>query len=604
MNKLAYKVYTDNIQKFNKKVLKLNKRLTLLSIARLLSFLLSFTFLLVFYEINILFAFSIFIVFFALFIYLIIYYNKTKSQNNHFQILKEINENEIEALKGNYSIFPEGKEFDDPDHNFSFDLDIFGEYSLFQYVNRTCTSIGKIQLAKWLLIPLFSEKEIYQRQHAVNELTNKLYWRQSFLATGKQYDIDKSNDEEEILNWLGEKPYFSKKIIYQSLRFILPLLVLGALLAAIFKAQPINIFFTLFILNLVFSNFEFKKINLANERISKRLDLIKKYGNLTRCIEKEPFNDEYLNTLKNLLWYKHINSSKVIKQLSRQLNALEGRNNLLAGVLLNGLFSWNVFYLIAIEKWKIKYKSEVKNWLNSIKHFDALICLANLAYNNPNFIFPVIKNNIIIKSKNIGHPLIIEENRVCNNFSIKKDNEFVIITGPNMAGKSTFLRTIGINLILAMAGAPVCADEFLFAPVNIFTSMRTSDSLSKNESYFLAELIRLKSIISYLENGNKALILLDEILKGTNIQDKQTGSKEIIKKLIDLKSPGIIATHDLSLIELKKTHAENIIEKSFEIEIKKEEIIYNYILKDGSSNKMNAMILMKQMGLMGTKNYI
>ncbi len=604
MNTQVLKVYTDNIQKFNKKVSKLNKRLILLSISRLLSFLLSFAFLIVLYKINILFAISIFAFFFALFLYLIIYYNNTKFQNNHFQILKEINENEIEAIKGNYSIFPDGKEFENPGHNFSFDLDVFGEYSLFQYVNRSSTSIGKIQLAKWLANPLFSEKEIYQRQHAVNELKQKLCWRQDFMATGKQYNIDKSNDEEEILMWLKEKSYFSKKIIYKSFRFILPFLTLGTLMAAIFDTLPINAFFTFFILNLVFSNFEFKKINLVNERISKRLDLIKKYGNLTLRIENQSFNDEYLNKLKNLLWHKQANSSKAIKQLSRQLNALEGRNNLLAGVLLNGLFSWNIFYLIAIEKWKIKYKSEVKNWLNSIKYFDALICLANLMYNNPNFTFPVIKNNLIIKSESIGHPLINEENRVCNNFSIEKDNEFVIITGPNMAGKSTFLRTIGINLILAMAGAPVCADEFLFAPINIFTSMRTSDSLSKNESYFLAELIRLKSIINFLENGNKALILLDEILKGTNIQDKQTGSKEIIKKLIDLKSPGIIATHDLSLIELKKILAKNIIEKSFEIEIKKEKIIYNYILKNGSSYKMNAMILMKQMGLVDPKNYI
>jgi DNA mismatch repair ATPase MutS len=233
---------------------------------------------------------------------------------------------------------------------------------------------------------------------------------------------------------------------------------------------------------------------------------------------------------------------------------------------------------------------------------DAYISLGNYAFNNPDFVYPVISDNThntnVFSVKNLGHQLIEESKRVCNDFVLESRGTVCIISGANMAGKSTFLRTIAVNYILGMAGAPVCATEMSFIPSKLFTSMRTTDSLSDNESYFYAELKRLKTLKSRIEKGEPVFFILDEILKGTNSADKSSGSKLFLKKLIENGGTGLIATHDTSLGEMESDYGGLIINKCFEIEIEGEIIKFDYKLQNGITKKMNAGLLMKQMGIL------
>jgi len=230
---------------------------------------------------------------------------------------------------------------------------------------------------------------------------------------------------------------------------------------------------------------------------------------------------------------------------------------------------------------------------------DAYISLGNYAYNNPDFSFPIKSDNLIVFSaKKLGHQLIDENKRVCNDFILGKRGTVCIISGANMAGKSTFLRTVAVNYILAMAGAPVCASEMSFIPQRLFTSMRTLDSLSENESYFYAELKRLGMLKHRIEEGDPVFFILDEILKGTNSADKSTGSKLFLQRIIQNEGTGLIATHDTSLGNLESDWPGAIVNKCFEIEIDGENIRFDYKLQDGITQKMNAVFLMKQMGIL------
>ena len=250
-----------------------------------------------------------------------------------------------------------------------------------------------------------------------------------------------------------------------------------------------------------------------------------------------------------------------------------------------------------LEKWKIKNKPNLTIWIDALSEFDTAISFSTFAFNNPAYVYPQTTSNEVIKADNLGHPLISTDKRVCNQFSINKQGQFVILTGANMAGKSTFLRTVGINLVLAMNGAPVCATSFSFKPSPVFTSISVKDSLFDNESYFYAELLRLKMIIDKLEAGEELFILLDEILKGTNSNDKFTGSRQLMQKLIRFKAAGIVATHDIALGDLEKELPENILNMSFEISIDNDRLYYDYKLQTGVCQNLNASYLMRKMGI-------
>jgi DNA mismatch repair ATPase MutS len=316
-------------------------------------------------------------------------------------------------------------------------------------------------------------------------------------------------------------------------------------------------------------------------------------------IEKYDFSSERMRELKDSLFTDGTSASKAVKNLARIANAFDTRLNLLAGFLMNIFFLWDIRQSVRLERWQKKYKGQLSLWFDAIGEADTYISFSGYAYNNPDYVFPEIlgTDKLLIESTQLGHPLIHSGKRVCNDYRVDGWGNFTILTGANMAGKSTFLRTVGMNMILSGCGAPVCAQSMTLSPVDLVTSIHTIDSLANNESYFYAELKRLQMIIELLKDGHKIFIILDEILKGTNSRDKQSGSRALVRQLIQMKAAGIIATHDLSLGELEKKFPDHVKNLCFEINIEKEQLEYDYTLRKGIAENMNATILMERMGI-------
>jgi DNA mismatch repair ATPase MutS len=325
--------------------------------------------------------------------------------------------------------------------------------------------------------------------------------------------------------------------------------------------------------------------------------MLESYADIIKLIEHGRFESEKLTDLKSKL-NGHVSASTILKQLSQLSKKLDYRLNLLIGMPLNLLFFWDIHQCLKLEKWKTENREKIDGWFKAMAEFEAISSLANLFFNNPLWILPEVTNDYFhLSMKNAGHPLILAEKRILNDFTVNNEIKIALVTGSNMSGKSTFLRTCGVNIILAMAGAPVCAEKFGVSHAHIYSSMRIADSLEENTSSFYAELKKLAQIIKVVEQKEKVFLLLDEILRGTNSNDRHTGSVALIKQLIKNNAPGIIATHDLALSSLTEEHGQNIDIYNFDVKIQGEELYFDYKINRGICKSLNASILMKKMGI-------
>jgi len=288
-----------------------------------------------------------------------------------------------------------------------------------------------------------------------------------------------------------------------------------------------------------------------------------------------------------------------VNRLASLVRTFDARLNSMTSLFVNSLLLYDLQCVYRLEKWKSENAPELMRWLDTIKETEALISLATFSFNHPQFNFPSVNDEQKLAAKGLGHPLLGDDERVVNDVHLDEEASIIIITGANMAGKSTFLRTLGVNVVLALAGAPACAEAFECPLVNLRTGMRTADSLKENQSYFYAELDRLKSIMDELRSGKRLMILLDEILKGTNSTDKQAGSIALVKQLADYPCLVVIATHDLALGDLESLYPQKVSNCSFEANIEDDHLSFDYKLKKGIARKMNATFLMKKMGIVG-----
>jgi len=589
-------VYSDNVRLYSNKAQFVISRLVLISIFRFLTFIgfiASIVFLIKVFSFYIL-AGSVLL--FASFIFLIIKYISETKQLNHVRLLQKINEDEIKALDFNYSVFESGEKYINREHAYAYDLDLFGEGSVYQYLNRTTTLVGRELLAQNLLYPVLDKAIICEKQDAVKELAQKLDWRQNFMATGYSSPISE-NDNKSILGWVSEPVFYSNRRFYKWIVVLLPVISFILLGLNIFGGVHYSWFVISSLLQLFFASINLQKTNAEQNKVSKELEILKNYYRLIQRIEKESFYSSQLVKLKSNLKVNNINAGVTLKNLIKIIDAFDTRLNLIAGFALNALLMWDLRCVLRLERWKLKYGINIENWINVIAEFDVYCSKSSFYFNNQQYIFPVISDKSVLHVKDLGHPLIPANRRVNNDFQINDFKEIVIITGANMAGKSTFLRTIGVNIVLALNGMPVCANEFEFRLFNLYTGMRTADSLKENESYFYAELKRLKHIIDKLKNDELIFVLLDEILKGTNSVDKAKGSWKFVEYIKDLGATGIVATHDLNLCEIEKFYPQNFINKCFEVEIDQDQIHFDYKLRNGITKNMNATILMQQMGI-------
>lgn len=534
---------------------------------------------------------------FGVFLFLVKKHLAAEKKQKRFSVQAKLATDEIQALNHRFLHFPDGAEYLDPGHPYSYDLDLFGKGSLFQYLNRTSTASGKNVLAAWLMNPPLEPGTIETRQEAVKELAAKRDWRLGFLTSGKMFD-ETLPFHNEVIEWSKTELPFKRGKLTRILIKILPVLTLLTLVPAIgvgFWAPFYGGIFSQWAIMYFFR----RKIKEYFRFFGQKSLLIEKYVSLLDQIGNEKFDSSWMVQQQSKILSPEA-AGRIIAKLGKLVREFEFRQNLLVGFTLNSIFLWDVRCVYLLWEWHLKNRHKLAEWLGVLETTDALISLANFADNNPSYVFPKIeKGSFNLSAKNLGHPLLDPKKRINNDFSVEGWSKIMIVTGANMAGKSTFLRAVGTNLILARAGMPVCADGFIFTPAGIYTNMRTTDSLFDDESYFFAELKRLSNMLTRIENGEKLFVILDEMLKGTNSVDKLNGSKELVKKMIRLKTVALIATHDLKLSEMENDFPENVFNKCFEIKIDGSELVFDFKLSDGVTKTMNATFLMKKMGIIG-----
>lgn len=589
--------YTQRIDETLRQLSQTKTQINRISLLRVLLFVAGFAGLILFYRSGtwavVLTVCCTFLPFFIL----VKVHNRLYFRKEQLETQLKLNQDELKGLEGDYSVFDEGREFIDAGHPYSYDLDLFGRKSLFQALGRTCTYIGKQTLATWMQHHLTEKTAIETRQESIRDMSWRMEFREAFRVTGS-INRGADSDEEEISRW-SQTPsvlqhlWWVKLCLWAVPGINILLLALGLL--HILSLSWFGMMFTVFV---ILSFGLIQRVTLIQESYGKKLKTLNRYARLITLAKGETWQAPALRELTDKLDIDGHSPAEALTQLSKELDRLDLRNNQLLYVILEGSMFFQLRQIVRIERWKARYGKYLMGWLEAVGELDALCSLGTFAYNHPAYTYPTITNQpFCFLARNMGHPLMPEAQCVKNDATIPSRPYFLIITGANMAGKSTYLRTIGVNYLLACMGCPVCCESLTLYPAHLITSLRTTDSLSDNESYFFAELKRLKRIIDLLDEGQELFIILDEILKGTNSADKQKGSLDLIRQFMRLKADGIIATHDLLLGTLADQFPEYIRNYCFEADIKDNELTFSYRLREGVAQNMNACFLMRKMGI-------
>lgn len=582
--------YKEQITTHKTKLAKLKKQLLASSMLRLSIFLIASTS--IYFSINntkivlVLVVFSI-----SIFLFLVSRHSDLKYKRDKTLALIHINTTEIDVLQRKFHHLDTGDHFKKDNHYYSQDIDLFGTTSFYQYCNRTSLKQGSENLAK-----LFTSNHIdciSEKQEAIKELAEKVTWRQEFSAISKLVKVDISH--HIILKWITDyTPFLSKKfkllpVVFGSISGILMVLSYLSII-------PNTLVGLWFFIGLAITGKFLKKINKLAIHTSEIQSTFHQYQKLILEIEKVDFTAALLQEKKQNIVSSGQKTSDILNEFAKILAALDQRNNILLSVFTNGFLLADLKQVYKIEQWIQTHGIHVEKWFRTIAFFDAYNSLGNFAFNHPNYTYPTISkgNNILLESQEVSHPLLDPKKSIANDITINKE-QFFIITGANMAGKSTFLRTISLQIVMSNLGLPVCAKKAIYTPIKLITSMRTTDSLTDDESYFFSELKRLKFVIDEIDKDNY-FIVLDEILKGTNSTDKAEGSRKFVEKLVKSKSNGIIATHDLSLCKIAE-ELPQVKNHYFDAEITNNELYFDYKFKDGICKNMNASFLLKKMNI-------
>lgn len=588
--------YTERLSLTEGQLQQVKKQIFRISMLRLALFIAGIAGLYFFFNQTTLLIICICLTFLPLFI-LVKIHNRFFIRKEWLETQARIIQEELQALSGDYSSFEDGKEYVNPEHPYSFDLDIFGRRSLFQSINRTCTFFGKVRLAEWLQNHLHEKTSIEKRQEMVREISEHTLFREQFRVAGLVHH-GQSSDAEKIQAWSQSPAQYLHAGWVKAFIWGVPVinsLLLITSLAGWTSFSWLGLSFGIF---LVLSFGIIKRATYIQETYGKQLKSLNGYARLIALAKAEDWKSAGMQELMERFNLNGQSPIQALQQLSKELDRLDLRNNQFLYVLLEGSIFFQLQEIVRIERWKARYGQHISKWLETVGELDALCSLGTFAYNHPQYTYPELTEKpFCFLATQMGHPLMPASQCVKNDATIPSRPFFLIITGANMAGKSTYLRTIGVNYLLACIGAPVCCERLKLHPNQLITSLRTSDSLSDNESYFFAELKRLKRIIDLLNQGQQLFIILDEILKGTNSMDKQKGSFDLIRQFMQLKANGIIATHDLLLGSLIKQFPEEIRNYCFEADIKENELTFSYKLREGVAQNMNACFLMKKMGI-------
>ena len=529
-----------------------------------------------------------------LFALLVKWHNRIGFKRDFNQALRDINEEEIFRLDFDLNRFDPGADFLDEKHPYAIDLDLFGKASLFQALNRTATPFGRGKLAGYLLqrsdAPL-----IAAQQEAVIEVSGQADWRQQFQAHGRLFK-DKYDNANALIEWTREKPAVKNETLYSAFLWIMPGIFFAILAAVIFAGLSVYWLLAPIAISSFFIS-QFKEaVENIYEKTARGYKILFAVEALVGEIERKTFSARRLNELQAVFSRPGLSASGAIRDLRKILSGLETRGNMLYH-LINPILLLDLVWVLRAEKWKRKHGRHSGEWFDAIGEIDVINSLAGFAAANPDYVFPEIADeNYRFKSKKLGHPLIKRPRRVYNDFEFIVEKQITLITGSNMSGKSTFLRTVGVNTVLALIGAPVCAEKLEISCFDLYTGMRTQDNLEDNVSSFYAELSRIHDLLHYIDGKRKVLFMLDEILKGTNSRDRHRGAVALARQLSGMNVSGFISTHDLELCYLENENAQ-IKNYSFESRLSGEELVFDYKIKKGVTESFNASVLMARMGI-------
>ena len=529
------------------------------------------------------------------FIGVLLWHNQNLATLRNKRTRKEIFENERACLQYQPNAYYQGAFFYDPEHDFSSDMDAFGKNSLFAYVNRAATGVGNQALAQWLT-EKSSKEEILQRQAAVKELAARPDW-----CIGLRIQLF----EKRIRDFQKENlPAIEKTVSPPKPLPFLVWLSRGILLASVlliaFNAIHASILTVPLMVNIIINWYAFRYTQTIKVQLEGRERTLNEYYKILTELENQSWESEYLKAMQDKLSEHGAKASHAIRQLRQLSQKLDYSLNMALGAVLNYFFLWDIAIGLKISRWFDGHAEKTAQWFTTSGQLEALISLANIENNHPAWTYPLIhpSEKFIIRAREAGHPLINEKQRVCNDFTMESHNTISMITGSNMAGKSTFLRTLGVNIVLAHAGAPVCATQMEISHFPIMTYLTITDSLSENTSTFYREIKRLKKILDTARANHNTLLLLDEMLRGTNSADKARGSMAITRELIRHHIPAVIATHNLELAEMQKEFPENINNYFFDIIIEPDSTMrFDYKLKPGICNTFNASLLLREIGI-------
>lgn len=582
--------YQQRAQDFQAKAERLRSKYQRFALVRLLAFFGSIALIILIWQYNGLVGVAAIVGFLLAFYRFMTWHQAIKREQEHQAELALVNRNEMATLDHDFTMYADGAAYQDSLHPNSVDLDLFGPFSFYQYSNRTSTALGANYLASLLTISV-DEKTIKKRQNAIQELCAELDWRQHFLAYGRRAE-DTLAQVNLLKKWIKQEPFIIPNKGLRVLLILLPILTIAAFGWFMYQQQ-----FFFCVLSLLpalgLLRKHVLKVNLVHEQTTHAEKALRHYALLIKHIETKTFETAHLQDLHQVFEGQ---VSKRLQKLSYIISQLNARYNAFT-IILNIFGLWDLQWVYRLEKWKQQQKDLLPLWFDALANFEALSSLATTAYNNPDWIFPEIGTTDQVVAEQLGHPLLHRNHRVANDVRLPTKGHIKLLTGSNMAGKSTFLRTVGLNIVLAMSGAPVCARKMQLPLLTVYTSMRTQDALHESTSSFYAELKRLKLIIEAVEADSQVFFLLDEILKGTNSRDRHTGSKALIKQLIQQGGAGIIATHDLELGSLEAQYDGTIENWCMEVAIEEDQLFFDYQLKKGVSKSFNATVLMRNMGI-------
>lgn len=587
--------YKNNIEKINRKLEKIEKKLIVFSSIRLIIVFLGLASMYYFYKNNNIEGVVIsFLVAFALFMVIAFFHNEKINAKKKLLVILDYYKKGIKRLDNTWKEFNDiGEEFINRNHNFSSDLDIFGKNSLFQWINLTKTSFGRKNLAnKMMMSSLPTRYEIEDNQEAIKELAGKREFCEKVYFEASIENKKKENIEE-LLKWAMKEEKISFTIKYISYVFIAITSII--LFLSIIGRIPITYLLLDLMINYLVIKLLTKRLSDVIDTFIKNKREIIKYSNLLTLIQDEDFKSEKLATLQKELISSNINCKNEMKKMKNIINWLGDSTSNAYYLIINVFFMSDIFILYNLEQWRINNGYKLEKWLNIMGEIEALISLSTLAYEHEDWTYPIISGINEIEAKSLAHPLLGERAKT-NNFTLSGSEKVALITGSNMSGKSTFLRTIGFNMILTYLGLPTFSKGFKCGINNIYTCMRTQDNLEENISSFYAEILRIKLVIEAAKSGEKVFFLLDEIFKGTNSNDRHEGARVLIEQLVKLQGVGLVSTHDLELCNLEKEKSW-LVNYNFREYYKDSKINFDYILRRGKSETQNAKHLMKLAGI-------